>query len=125
MVAILRRPEGAVLLSTRPPGKAFEGWWEFPGGKIEPHETPEQALIRECQEEIGVQVSKLAFAWTIGHTYPHAKVALHFYWVTNWSGMPRPIEGQQLLWVAADQAWPYPILPATVPLLQRIRNYKA
>jgi 8-oxo-dGTP diphosphatase len=125
VVAILRRPEGAVLLSTRPPGKAFEGWWEFPGGKIEPHETLEQALIRECQEEIGVQVSKLAFAWTIGHTYPHAEVALHFYWVTHWSGMPKPIEGQQLLWVAADQAWPYPILPATVPLLKRIRNYKA
>lgn len=121
----MRKPEGAVLLSTRPPGKAYEGWWEFPGGKIEPYETPEQALIRECQEEIGVQVLRLVSAWTIGHTYPHAEVSLHFYWVTQWSGMPRPIEGQQLLWVAADQAWPYPILPATGPFLPQIRNYKA
>jgi 8-oxo-dGTP diphosphatase len=124
VVAMLRRPDGAVLLSTRPPGKAFAGWWEFPGGKIESQETPQQALIRECQEEIGIRVLELSSAWTIGHTYPHAAVELHFHWVNRWIGTPQPIEGQQLLWVATDQAWPYPILPATVPLLQRIRNYK-
>ncbi|NBO81642.1 MAG: NUDIX domain-containing protein [Betaproteobacteria bacterium] len=122
---MLRRPDGAVLLATRPPGKAFEGWWEFPGGKIESYETPRQALIRECQEEIGIRALELTSAWTIRHSYPHAEVELHFHWVNRWIGTPKPIEGQQLLWVGIDQAWPYPVLPATVPLLQRIRNYKA
>jgi len=122
---MLRQFSGAVLLTTRPAGKPFAGYWEFPGGKIETSETAEQALTRELQEEISIYAEEFHFAWTETHRYPHADVALHFYWVSQWQGIPRPLEGQQLMWITCEQAWPYPILPATVPLLEQIRNYRA
>lgn len=125
VVGIVRRPDGAVLMGTRPMGKPFEGYWEFPGGKIESGETAADALRRELIEEIGIDVVRQEFAWIIEHRYPHAHVALTFHWVTDWAGSPRALEGQQVLWITPGQAWPYPILPATVPLLGRIRNYKA
>ena len=106
-------------------GKPFQGYWEFPGGKIEPGESASQALVRELREEISIEIEQQRFAWTIEHRYPHAHVALHFHWVTRWQGNPHALEGQQTLWVGCDQAWPYPILPATLPLLAQIRNYTA
>lgn len=122
VVGILRQADGAVLLTSRPDAKPYAGFWEFPGGKVEPQEQPERALQRELLEEIGVRVMRCCFAWTVSHDYPHAHVNLHFYWVDAWQGDPRPLESQQLLWVRASEAWPYPVLPATVPLLPQIRE---
>ena len=122
---MLVRPDRAVLMTTRPAGKPFAGYWEFPGGKIESGESAGEALTRELREEINVEIAQQRFAWTVAHRYPHAHVELHFHWVTHWRGEPQALEGQQTLWVESDQAWPYPILPATLPLLGRIRNYTA
>lgn len=118
-VGMLRRPDGAVLMASRPSGKPFEGYWEFPGGKLEPAETPAHALTRELKEEISIDVLDSAYAWSIDHAYAHAHVQLHFHWVTKWQGVPRALEGQQVLWIGMQDAWPYPVLPATVPLLNR------
>jgi 8-oxo-dGTP diphosphatase len=122
-VGMLRRANGAVLMSSRPSGKPYSGYWEFPGGKVEPGESPEQSLQRELQEELGVRAIELSAAWECEHVYPHAHVRLLFYWVTKWEGHARSLELQQLLWVYPCDAWPYPVLPATVPLLEKIRNY--
>ncbi len=122
-VGMLRRADGAVLMCSRPSGKPYAGYWEFPGGKIEAGESAEQSLIRELQEELGLQARTLSQAWQLEHAYPHAHVRLWFYWVTDWEGRPRGLEGQQLLWVQTCDAWPYPVLPATAPLLETIKNY--
>ncbi len=122
VVGMLRRDDAAVLLTTRPIAKPYQGFWEFPGGKVEQGEPAEQALTRELTEEIGITATAVRFAWTVSHDYPHAYVDLHFYWVDAWEGAPCPLESQQLLWVQPSDAWPYPVLPATVPLLPRIRE---
>lgn len=106
-------------MASRPAGKPFQGYWEFPGGKLESGESPAHALARELLEEINVQVLESVYAWSLDHAYAHAHVQLHFHWVTKWQGEPRALEGQQVLWVAPCEAWPYPVLPATVPLLHR------
>jgi 8-oxo-dGTP diphosphatase len=122
-VGMLRRADGALLMSSRPQGKPYSGYWEFPGGKVEPGESAEQSLQRELQEELGVRATELSAAWECEHVYPHAHVRLLFYWVTKWEGRAHGLESQQLLWVRSCDAWPYPVLPATVPLLEKIRNY--
>ncbi len=121
-VGMLRRVDGAVLMASRPIGKPYAGYWEFPGGKCEVGEDPVQALRRELVEELGILVQKTSFAWVLEHNYPHADVRLHFHWVTHWDGAPRALEHQSLLWVGPTDAWPYPVLPATGPLLRRIRR---
>lgn len=120
-VGMLVRADGAVLMTSRPHGKPYEGFWEFPGGKLEAFESVSAALARELHEEIGIGVNRDAFAWEIEHVYPHAHVMLHFHWVHDWQGVPHCAEGQQLVWVGANDAWPYPVLPATIPYLIRIR----
>ena len=121
-VGMLRRADGAVLMTSRPLGKPYAGYWEFPGGKVEAEETPEQSLVRELKEEVNLQATVMHPAWQCEHVYPHAHVRLLFYWVTQWQGSPHGLESQQLLWVAPGHAWPYPVLPATVPLLEKIRS---
>ncbi len=121
-VGMLRRVDGAVLMASRPIGKPYAGYWEFPGGKCEAGEDAVQALRRELLEELGLTVQKTGFAWVLEHNYPHADVRLHFHWVTDWDGTPRALEHQRLLWVGRKDAWPYPVLPATVPLLGRVRD---
>jgi 8-oxo-dGTP diphosphatase len=121
-VGMLRRSDGAVLMASRPIGKPYAGYWEFPGGKCEPNEDAVQALRRELAEELGISVNDTSFAWVLEHNYPHADVRLHFHWVTDWESAPRALEHQQLLWVGHQDAWPYPVLPATVPLLTRVRE---
>ena len=116
-VGILLRADGALLLSTRPEGKPYAGYWEFPGGKIEVGETVEQALRRELIEELGVTIGP-AEVWKVTeHDYPHALVRLHWCKVYQWSGEFEMREGQTMSW----QHWPLqvrPVLPGAYPVLQ-------
>jgi len=96
--AVLQRPDGSFLLAQRPPGKIWDGYWEFPGGKIELGETPYHALVRELREELGIEV-ETAYPWiTRVFAYPHATVWLNFFRVTAWRGELHPHEGQQFAW---------------------------
>ncbi|EJE52647.1 ADP-ribose pyrophosphatase [Acidovorax sp. CF316] len=116
-VGILVRPDGALLLSTRPPGKPYAGYWEFPGGKLELGETVEQALRRELVEELGVTIGPAAVWKITEHDYPHALVRLHWCKVHAWTGDFEMREGQDMAW----QQLPLevkPILPGAYPVLQ-------
>jgi len=111
-VGILQRADGCVLFAQRPPGKAYAGYWEFPGGKIEPGETAPAALIRELHEELGVRVTA-ASPWLIQrHVYPHAHVELRFFRVMGWEGEVHPQEGQQVAWQTPGAYTVTPMLPA-------------
>jgi len=93
---VLERPDGAFLLAQRPAGKVYSGYWEFPGGKIEPGEPAAQALARELHEELGVDIGE-PYPWiTRVFTYPHGTVRLQFYRVHEWSGEPHPREEQAI-----------------------------
>ena len=118
-VGILIRPDGRFLLTSRPPGKVYAGYWEFPGGKLEPGESVEQALARELHEELGVEIDPAAITrWREQLVdYPHALVRLHFCRVTAWQGELQMREGQQAAW----QRLPVqvePVLAGTLPVLQ-------
>jgi 8-oxo-dGTP diphosphatase len=114
-VGILMKPNGDVLLGSRPPGKPYAGYWEFPGGKVETGEAILDALKREFAEEIGVRIISAEPWCGVEHVYPHAHVRLHFFISREWQGEPRALEGQQLAWQGQLQL--EPILPATIPLL--------
>jgi len=114
-VGILLKPNGDVLLGSRPDGKPYAGYWEFPGGKVEAGEAVLDALKREFAEEIGVRILSAEPWCGVEHVYPHAHVRLHFFISREWQGEPRALEGQQLAWQGQMQL--EPILPATIPLL--------
>lgn len=116
-VGILMQANGDVLLACRPEGKPYAGYWEFPGGKVEPGESVLAALTREFAEEIDVQIETAEPWCCVEHVYPHAHVRLHFFISRQWRGEPRSLEGQALAWQGAAFAVE-PILPATVPLLE-------
>ncbi len=116
-VGLLMAPDGRFLLTSRPVGKVYAGYWEFPGGKLEADESVEQALRRELQEEIGVTIGA-AHAWRDSLVdYPHALVRLHFCKVFDWTGELQMREGQQFSWEGLP-ARCEPILPGTVPVLE-------
>lgn len=118
-VGVLLRPDGTVLLGNRPADKPWPGWWELPGGKLEPGETVLEALSRELQEEIDITVTQATPWVTYVHTYPTTTVRLAFCRVTGWTGEPRGLEGQALRWVQIAQAQDVPqLLPATYPPLR-------
>ena len=109
-----------VLLAQRPPGKVYAGYWEFPGGKVEPAESLEAALARELHEELGSVVSR-AHRWiTRVFEYPHATVRLNFFRVFEWQGEPHPHEGQILSWQRPDAIEVTPLLPANFPILKAL-----
>lgn len=114
-VGILMKPGGDILLARRPPGKPYEGYWEFPGGKVEPGEAIVDALKREFVEELGVEILAAEPWCGVEHVYPHAHVRLHFYICREWHGEPKSLEGQAFAWQGSVQV--EPILPATIPLL--------
>ena len=115
-VGVLIRPDGSFLIAQRPPGKPMAGYWEFPGGKLEPGETVAAALRREFLEELGVEVlSSCPWAQRI-FTYPHATVRLHYRRVFEWRGAPRPLEGQAFQWERIDALRADPWLPGALPL---------
>lgn len=118
--AVIERPDGSFLMASRPPGKVYAGWWEFPGGKIEPGESARHALDRELREELGLTVDR-AYPW-LSHAfdYEHARVMLRFFRVTAWQGTPHPHEGQEEIAWVRDPSAPEvaPILPANGPVLK-------
>jgi len=117
-VAVITRADGSFLMARRPEGKPYAGYWEFPGGKVEPNESVEDALEREIREELGIAVTR-AYPWvTQIFTYPHATVKLHFYRVLAWQGEPHPHEGQIFAWQHATSVDVDPILPANGPILR-------
>jgi len=116
-VGVLVRGDDSFLLTSRPEGKAYAGFWEFPGGKLELDETVEQALRRELQEEIGITIQDCTLWKTERIDYPHALVQLNFCKVTQWTGELQMLESQSFAW----QQLPVtviPVLPGTVPVLQ-------
>ncbi len=116
--AVIERPDGAFLMASRPSGKVYAGWWEFPGGKVEPGETPRHALDRELKEELGIAVRR-AYPWLVrDYDYAHARVRLNFFRVVDWAGEPHPHEGQGMAWVHASRPEVEPILPANGPILK-------
>ncbi len=116
-VGVLFRPDGSFLLTSRPPGKVYAGYWEFPGGKLEALETVAQALTRELHEELGIDIGAVHPWKTEMVDYPHALVRLHFCKVFDWQGALHMREGQQFSWqrLPVDVV---PVLPGTVPVLQ-------
>lgn len=115
-VGVLVRDDGDFLLTSRPPGKVYEGYWEFPGGKLEAGETVEQALRRELQEEIGITIGAVEL-WKVELVdYPHALVRLNFCKVFAWAGDLQMHEGQAFAWQTLPVSV-QPVLPGTVPVL--------
>ncbi len=120
-VGVLLDQNGAMLMAQRPEGKPYAGYWEFPGGKLEPGETVMQALQREFLEELDLHIDQ-AQAWCcVEHVYPHAHVRLHFCVSQVWSGQPKSLEGQAFSWQGQVQV--EPVLPATVPLLSDLTDF--
>jgi 8-oxo-dGTP diphosphatase len=116
--------DGRVLLARRPPGKAMAGLWEFPGGKLEPGETPEAALIRELAEELGVDVkaaclAPIAFA---SHAYADFHLLMPLFVCRRWTGTVVAREGQALAWVAPARLGDYPMPPADKPLVAMLQD---
>ena len=123
-VALIDR-DGRVLLAQRPEGKSMAGLWEFPGGKIEPGETPEAALVRELYEELGIQtwnscLSPLTFA---SHTYDDFHLLMPLFACRKWDGIPQPKEGQTLKWVKPMELRNYPMPAADIPLIPILRDW--
>lgn len=115
-VGVLIQPDARFLLTSRPPGKVYAGYWEFPGGKLEPGESVVDALRRELQEELGVDVSEVSPWRSLVVDYPHALVRLNFCKVHAWTGALQMREGQGFSWqrLPVDVA---PVLPGTLPVL--------
>ncbi len=117
-------PDNRVLLAQRPPGKSMAGLWEFPGGKVETEERPEEALIRELNEELGITVREpclapLSFA---SHTYPDFHLLMPLYICRRWEGFVRAAEGQTIKWVKPADLRNFEMPPADVPLIPMLRD---
>lgn len=117
--------DGRVLLAQRPPGKSMAGLWEFPGGKVEPGETPEAALIRELDEELGISThaSCLAPLTFASHGYPDFHLLMPLFACRRWQGTPMSREGQTLKWARVSELRDYPMPPADVPLVAVLRDW--
>ncbi|MCA3269925.1 MAG: (deoxy)nucleoside triphosphate pyrophosphohydrolase [Alphaproteobacteria bacterium] len=113
---------GRFLISQRPPGKQYAGYWEFPGGKVNMGESPEAACVRELREELNIDIALEALEpWTfLAHTYPEYQVIMLLYVCRHWSGELIGLEGQAFQWVTADEAKSIKILPGDVPLLPKL-----
>ena len=117
-------PDGRVLIAQRPLGKPMAGLWEFPGGKVEQGEAPEQTLIRELKEELGivVNVACLAPLTFASHSYPDFHLLMPLYVCRRWEGTVRALEAQQLAWVQPNRLRDYPMPPADEPLVSHLMS---
>lgn len=125
--AALIAPDRRLLIAQRPEGKAMAGLWEFPGGKVEDGELPEQTLTRELQEELGIETHPqcffpLSFA---SHSYDRFHLLMPLYTCRNWAGVPRGRESQAVKWVPVQQLRDYPMPPADAPLISALRDHLA
>lgn len=118
--AVILRPDGHFLLGQRGPDTVYSGYWEFPGGKVEPGETPQQALIRELNEELGIEVRQITPWLRREHVYAHAHVCLHFFRVKSWQGELQPKVHSALYWQNPQKLSQEPMLPANVPILKAL-----
>ena len=117
--------DGRVLLSQRPEGKSMAGLWEFPGGKVEPDETPEAALVRELNEELGIETwdSCLAPLTFASHAYDDFHLLMPLFACRKWNGIVQPKESQTLKWVEAKAMKEYPMPAADIPLVSILRDW--
>ena len=115
-------PDGRILLAQRPPGRSMAGLWEFPGGKVEAGERPEQSLIRELEEELGIIVEEpcLAPLTFASHRYADFHLLMPLYVCRKWEGTVQPREGQALAWVRPNRLRDYPMPPADEPLIPHL-----
>jgi 8-oxo-dGTP diphosphatase len=122
--AALIDADNRVLIAQRPEGKSLAGLWEFPGGKVGEGETPEEALVRELAEELGIEVCLecLAPFCFASHTYEKFHLLMPLYLVRRWSGEITPREGQGIKWVRAARLSGYPMPPADLPLIPWLRD---
>jgi 8-oxo-dGTP diphosphatase len=122
---ILIDSEDRYLLGQRPEGKPYAGYWEVPGGKVEKGETVFQALQRELQEELGIDIHSSEELTVLEHDYPHAYVRLYVSIIRNWTGTPMGCEGQALSWerIGAETPSVGPLLPAAWPMLECLRRF--
>jgi 8-oxo-dGTP diphosphatase len=116
--------DGRVLLAQRPPGKSMAGLWEFPGGKVESGERPEDSLIRELEEELGIVVREACLAplTFASHAYPEFHLLMPLYVCRRWDGAVTPREGQRLAWVQPNRLREYPMPPADEPLIAHLTS---
>jgi 8-oxo-dGTP diphosphatase len=116
--------DGRILLAERPAGRAMAGLWEFPGGKVEAGERPEQTLIRELAEELGIVVEEACLAplTFASHSYPEFHLLMPLYVCRRWRGIVTPCEGQKLAWVKPNRLRDYPMPAADVPLIAHLTN---
>ncbi|WGM32707.1 (deoxy)nucleoside triphosphate pyrophosphohydrolase [Brevundimonas sp. NIBR11] len=116
--------DGRVLIAQRPEGKALAGLWEFPGGKVEPGERPEQALIRELNEELGIDVNEACLAPFVfaSHAYESFHLLMPLYLCRRWSGVVVKREHAALAWVKPNKLSDYPMPPADAPLVAWLRD---
>ena len=123
-VALLDK-DNRVLLAQRPKGKSMEGLWEFPGGKVEPGESPEGALVRELQEELGIETwnSCLAPLTFASHSYDDFHLLMPLFACRKWNWIVSPMEGQALAWVHAEKLKDYPMPAADIPLIPILRDW--
>ena len=114
--------DGRVLIAQRPAGKSLAGLWQFPGGKVEPGEGPEQSLIRELKEELGIVVKQecLAPLTFASHLYPDFHLLMPLYVCRRWEGIVAPLEGQALKWVRPNALRNHPMPPADEPLISHL-----
>ncbi len=119
VAAALVDVDGRVLITQRPPGKALAGLWEFPGGKLDAGERPEEALIRELSEELGIVVAEACLAplTFASHAYPDFHLLMPLYICRRWQGFVQSLEGQALQWVRPRSLRDYPMPPADAPLI--------
>ena len=122
--AALTDVDRRVLIAQRPPGKSMAGLWEFPGGKVEPGETPEAALVRELREELDIEVCLecLAPFTFASHAYPTFHLLMPLFLCAKWEGEITPREGQTIKWVRASRLRDYPMPPADLPLIPYLRD---
>lgn len=121
---ILINTSGEILLAQRPEGKALAGLWEFPGGKIEPDETPEDALVRELKEELNIHVNAqdLHVFTFASHSYDEMHLLMPLFTCRQWQGKIQPQEGQTTAWVSPDKLEHYDMPPADIPLIPLLQN---
>jgi 8-oxo-dGTP diphosphatase len=117
--------DNRVLISKRPEGKSLAGLWEFPGGKVDPGETPEEALRRELKEELDIEVCETCLApFTFAsHSYETFHLLMPLFLCRNWEGDLTPREGQEVAWVRANRLASYPMPPADLPLIPWLRDF--